>query len=258
MFPETVGRMILDGVLDPEEWTTGHGDGRTRPFSERLESGYGAWQSLTAAFAECDRVGKRRCVLAGDASQAWNEIIERLRKKPFGRGGNRVTYDQVVGSTLGYLYSAEGLPWLMREIKGLHRAMFGKGALRAAAWRPMAVRRRIGDGPVLPGPYAFGRVSDAFAGVACADSDNPTGPRAWVKAGNRADRLSPWFGKLWTWASSPCAGWPAVTKEDRFAGPFATTDINPVLVVGNTYDPATPLHGARAVNRLHRRTPGCW
>ena len=61
MFPASVGRMILDGVLDPVAWTTGEGDGLTRPFSERLRSGYGAWQSLTAAFAECDRVGRRRC-----------------------------------------------------------------------------------------------------------------------------------------------------------------------------------------------------
>ena len=41
-----------------------------------------------------------------------------------------------------------------------------------------------------------------------------------------------------------------MTKEDRFAGPFEVTTSAPVLVVGNTFDPATPLHGARAVNRL--------
>ena len=66
----------------------------------------------------------------------------------------------------------------------------------------------------------------------------------------RADKVSPWFGKLWTWASSPCAGWPEELKEDRYAGPFDVAPANPVLVVGNSYDPATPLHGARAVNRL--------
>jgi pimeloyl-ACP methyl ester carboxylesterase len=248
MFPGTVGRMILDGVLDPEEWTTGHGDAGTRPFSERLGSGYGAWQGLTAAFAECDRVGKRRCALAGHASEAWNDVIRKLRKGPF-RG---VRYDMVVGSALSYLYSPDGVPWLMREIRQLHRAMFGKGALRTDAWRPGAVQRRVTADRGIPGPYAAGwaRTGNPFAGVACADSDNPADPRAWIPAGNRADQASPWFGKLWTWASSPCAGWPEDHKEDRFAGPFEATPANPVLVVGNTYDPATPLHGARAVNRL--------
>lgn len=253
LFPDTVGRMIVDGVLDPEAWTSGDGDASTRPFSERLGSGFGAWKGLTAAFAECDRVGKRRCVLAGSASEAWNDVIKKLRKKPFATRHGRVTYDQVVGSALSYLYSPDGVPWLMREIKRLHRAMFGKGALRPGAWRPAAVQRRVTDERGIPGPYGLARlrrVGNPFAGVACADSRNPVNPRAWIAAGKRADRASPWFGRPWTWASSICAGWPREYKEDAFMGPFATTTANPVLVVGNTYDPATPLHGARAVNRL--------
>jgi pimeloyl-ACP methyl ester carboxylesterase len=255
MFPDNVGRMILDGVLDPVAWTTGRGAGAgtTMPFSERLRSGYGAWQALTAAFAECDRVGKRRCVLAGHASEAWLDVVRRLERKPFrSERTGRITYDVVVGSALSYLYYAEGVPYLMRSIKRLHRAMFGKGSLRVTDWRQGAVARRVDEGGGIPGPYAagFARTGSPFVGVACADSDNPSDPRAWIRAGNRADRVSPWFGKLWTWASSPCAGWPEEYQEDRYAGPFETVTANPVLVVGNTYDPATPLHGARAVNRL--------
>ena len=251
LFPDRVRAMVLDGVLDPEEWTVGHGDASTRPFSERLGSGYGAWQSLTAAFAECDRVGRARCPIAGHASETWRDIVHRLR-----RGGFRgVTYDVVVGTALGALYSQESVPFLMREIKRLHRAMFGGPVVGAARpWDAAALRRSGADQRGIPGPYAarvgWGRTGNPFAGVACADSDNPASERKWVAAGKRADRRSPWFGKLWTWASSICASWPESTKEDRFTGPFATTTSAPVLVVGNTYDPATPLHGARAVNRL--------
>ena len=46
------------------------------------------------------------------------------------------------------------------------------------------------------------------------------------------------------------AGWPASTQEDRFTGPYAVTPSAPVLVVGNTHDPATPISGARAVHEL--------
>ncbi len=255
MFPDRIRAMILDGVLDPVAWTTGVGDeATTRPFSERLRSGYGAWQALTAAFAECDRVGKRRCPIAGKAAQTWNDIVKRLRRGPFtsDRFG-RLTYDLMVGVALSSLYDQSGLPPLMRDLGRVHRAMFkDRGRVAARSLRPEAIMRRTTDARGIPGPYApgFARTGNSFAGVACADSDNPRKPRAWVPAGRRADRGSPWFGKLWTWASSICAGWPAAAKEDRYSGPFEVTTSEEVMVVGNTYDPATPLHGARAVNRL--------
>ncbi len=251
MFPDRIRAMVVDGVLNPVAWTTGRGgNSAVRPFSDRLASGHGAWQSLTAAFAECDRVGPGRCPIAGHATEYWRDVLHRLRRHAF-RG---TTYDAVVGSALGTLYDQHSIPFLMREIKRLHRAMFDGGDRRAArAWDGTPLRARADGMDLVPGPYGsagFGRTSNPFAGVACADSDNPASERAWERAGIRSDRRSPWFGRLWTWASSVCASWPAETKEDRFAGPFATTTSNPVLVVGNTYDPATPLHGARAVNRL--------
>ncbi len=258
MFPDRIRSMIVDAVLDPEAWTVGHGDAATRPFSERLASGYGAWQSLTAAFAECDRAGKQACPLAGRASETWNDIVKRLRRGPFkDRHGQTLTYDTLVDVALGALYDPASVRFLMRWLKQTHRVMFGRdGRSRVIAWNPAAAQRRIADSRGVPGPYApgslagFGKHGNSFAGVACADSDNPANEWAWVAAGNRADRVSPWFGKYWTWASGVCASWPESTKEDRFTGPFATITSAPVLVVGNTYDPATPLHGARAVNRL--------
>jgi pimeloyl-ACP methyl ester carboxylesterase len=257
MFPDRVRAVIADGVLDPVAWTTGDGDGTTRPFSTRLGSGYGAWNALTNAFAECDRVGPRRCPIAGRASEVWLDIVSRLRKRPFHfDGGGRVRYQDVVAGALGPLYDQASVRSLMQNLADLHRAMFGRGDrpfVHPRAW----ARTDGGDDRVLPGPYSPAwaraprlRTGDPFAGVACADSTNPERPRAWVRAGRRADHASPWFGRLWTWASSRCAGWPAATQEDRFTGPWAVTTSAPVLVVGNSYDPATPIHGARALQRL--------
>ena len=36
-------------------------------------------------------------------------------------------------------------------------------------------------------------------------------------------------------------------REWRYTGPFNRRSANPVLVVGNTFDPATPYHGAVTV-----------
>ena len=54
---------------------------------------------------------------------------------------------------------------------------------------------------------------------------------------------------MWTWVSSLCATWEGPVAS-RYAGPFGASTANPVLVVGNRFDPATPYHGAQAVASL--------
>jgi hypothetical protein len=83
---------------------------------------------------------------------------------------------------------------------------------------------------------------EGFPGVACADSDNPASYDAWVDAGIAADATS-YFGRVWTWASSVCAEWPAA-DEDRYTGPFTSATTSPVLIVGARWDPATRYEGA--------------
>ena len=84
--------------------------------------------------------------------------------------------------------------------------------------------------------------------VFCADSDNPTTSAAWHDAAVN-DVAGGYFAPLWTWLSSVCATWGGPTPS-RFAGPFTATTANPLLVIGNTFDPATPYHGAVAVANL--------
>jgi pimeloyl-ACP methyl ester carboxylesterase len=242
MFPGNIRAMILDGVLDPVAWSTGRGGEAGQPFSERIGSGRGAWQALVNALAECDRVGRKHCAIAGHASEVWRDTVRRLRREPF----DGTTYPDLVGSALLSLYDAPGIRWFVRMLGNLHEAMVTGG-------RAPRVVARVPERGIVPGPYAapaYARGGNPFAAIACADSDNPSDPWAWEQAARRSDRHAPWFGAAWTWASSACAGWPASTKADRFTGPYAVTPSAPVLVVGNTFDPATPLSGARAVNRL--------
>lgn len=60
---------------------------------------------------------------------------------------------------------------------------------------------------------------------------------------------SPRGHAFWTWATSICAPWDH-TDAARYMGPFNRQTANPVLVMGNTFDPATPYHGANTVADL--------
>ncbi|MGI8435036.1 MAG: alpha/beta fold hydrolase [Nocardioidaceae bacterium] len=257
MFPDRIRAMIVDGVLDPVAWSTGRsGLGDKLPFSTRLRSGVGAWDALVSAFDECDRVGKQRCLLSGTAQQKWLRIVHLLKRHPVMTDEGVVRYPDVIGYTLGPLYDRAGYRYLMRDIQRVYRSLFGPDAKLSPA-QAMLSLKHLGERAARRNGGPFG--SDAwrsyaypsFEGVACSDSVNPDKPTAWIRAGKIADSQGPWFGRLWTWLSSPCARWPG-SSADAFRGPWRTRTSAPLLVVGNFHDPATPISGARHVNSLFR------
>ena len=74
MFPDRVGRLVIDGVLDPVAWTTGVGDeAQTIPFSTRLHSDAGAWATLQEFFRLCD-AGGDRCPFSGGAQDRYAQL----------------------------------------------------------------------------------------------------------------------------------------------------------------------------------------
>ncbi|UYM07179.1 alpha/beta hydrolase [Solicola gregarius] len=261
LFPDRVRGLILDGVLDPVAWSTGRGKaGKKLPFSTRLRSGYGAYEAWASALDECARVGKTRCGASRDVGQMWRTVVRKARKGKLTIGGEKLRYEWLVSDVLGGLYSRSNYRYLMRYVQGLHRASTSKPGTRAyeraaadvkrLQERLRAIRRE------LPGPYAAVNAGarkrtyfDAFAGVSCSDSVNPKRPKAWVKASKRDDYAMPWFGRLWTWQSSVCARWPG-SSADAFRGPWRVKTSAPVLLIGNSHDPATPISGARAANRV--------
>jgi len=55
-------------------------------------------------------------------------------------------------------------------------------------------------------------------------------------------------GRWWAWHYEPCAVWPG-KAANPYAGPWNLPTANPILLVSNTYDPATPYQAAQAMVR---------
>jgi pimeloyl-ACP methyl ester carboxylesterase len=246
MFPDRVGRLVIDGVLDPVAWTTGVGDeALTLPFSTRLHSDAGAWATLQEFFRLCD-AGGDRCAFSGGAEQRFAELAERLLQAPvvvtFPDGSEQeVNYSVLVAITLNFLYNSpdwEELANVLADIESATASQSVRTALRHFAAAPGWIAHR-----------GFPRYFNALEGgpaVFCTDSDNPDSYDAWDDAGVAADATAPYFGRAWTWISSICADWP-FADTDRYTGPWNHATANPVLVVGNLFDPATRYEGAQAV-----------
>ncbi|UYM06282.1 alpha/beta hydrolase [Solicola gregarius] len=264
MFPDRIRAIVLDGVLDPIAWSKGHGrSGHRLGFSTRLRSGRGAYEALTSALVECDRVGAERCSAAGDAYGKWRTVVRKARNGKLAVDGQPISYSSVVSYLLGGLYERGLYEQLAQYVQYLYVQSTSRTGSRAyqrsqaAALRITGRLRDLFNDRLRRGLYAADAydepetrtVADPFAAVACSDSANPDDPRAWIHAGRRDDRIMPWFGRLWTWRSSICASWPG-SPSDSFRGPWRTQTSSPVLVVANAHDPSTPIGGARVANQL--------
>jgi pimeloyl-ACP methyl ester carboxylesterase len=253
LFPGKVRALVVDGVLDPVAWSTGRGDqARTLPFSTRLRSAKGAYATLQEFLRLCDVGGPNCAFSAGDPKRRFDRLARRLLREPVEfvdpESGETilVTYAELIGATLGVLYDPSVWPLWAEILQQLDE--LSSPATAAADLK--ALRARLGAGFQQEDYPNF---VEGFPGVACSETHNPADVGAWSRAARAQDRQFPYFGRPWTWLSSICQPWPG-WDDDHFDGPWSHTTANPVLVVGNLFDPATPYHGAVTVDRLLPRS----
>jgi pimeloyl-ACP methyl ester carboxylesterase len=252
LFPGKVRALVVDGILDPVAWATGRGDqARTLPFSTRLRSAKGAYQTLQEFFRLCDAGGPNCAFSEGNPARRFDRLAKRLLREPLelpdDQGGTfLLTYADLIGATLGVLYDPAG--WADWAV--VLQALDEQTRPAAAAAGLRSLRARLG-GAFQQQDYP--NFVEGFPGVACSETHNPAGVAAWSRAARAQDRQFPYFGRPWTWFSSICQPWPG-WDDDHFDGPWNHSTANPVLVVGNLFDPATPYHGAVTVDRLLPRS----
>jgi pimeloyl-ACP methyl ester carboxylesterase len=240
MFPGKVRALILDAVVDPIGWSTGRGnEARTLPAFTRLHNDKSAYETLQQFFALCDRGGEN-CPFSGGAEARYRNLARGLLEHPVELiNGVVIHYADLVSVTLDALYQPQSWPFLAKALARLERRS-GRVAATAAV---RDLRTQLGTGD------KYQNLVEGQPGVVCADTDNPSSPEAWSVAARAADREFGYFGRPWTWLTSICAKWPG-EDQDRFTGPFTQRTANPVLLIGNRYDPATPYQGAVTVANL--------
>jgi pimeloyl-ACP methyl ester carboxylesterase len=252
LFPGKVRALVVDGVLDPVAWATGRGDqARRLPFSTRLRSAKGSYATLQEFLRLCDAGGDNCAFSEGNPKRRYDRLARRLLREPVqlpDEQGQLVpfTYADLVAVTLGALYDPASWP----DLAAFLQQLWELTSPRAAAATLQRLQARFGIGLQQEDYPNF---VEGFPGVACSETHNPRHVSAWSRAARAQDRRYPYFGRLWTWISSICQPWPGWDR-DHYDGPWDHTTANPVLVVGNLFDPATPYHGAVTVDRLLPRS----
>ncbi|MFB6618088.1 alpha/beta hydrolase [Streptomyces sp. NPDC085524] len=225
LFPKNVGRAVFDAVVDPTKNSEEGALGQAKGFQLALGN-----------FAQdCVDRGDE-CKLQGSTAKEIEENVIKLQKelavKPIpGIGDRKLTESAATNGIAQALYSKELWPLLEQ---GLDEADGGQGQLLMALSDALNGRDEHGQ---------YSNIGAANSAINCADSkDRYTLEQ--TKAKLPAFRsASPVFGDFLGWAMMGCTGWPV-------PGAWETPDVSapgsaPILVVGNTGDPATPYEGAR-------------
>ncbi|KAJ3156171.1 hypothetical protein HDU86_004139 [Geranomyces michiganensis] len=283
MFPNHVGRMVLDGT----EYVRDH----------RLVGGFG-WTALDnttdawndGLLGECVRAGPDHCALAKPTSSSGPSVTLRnlqarmealfsaLVARPIAgytprSGPGVVTYSVLIDAIYSTLYSPGNWPAAAVILADLEKGNATSALLRIEdllwAYQPTreqtdetGVSKHVTRGRQLPstGTSGLGIL------VICADSFNghtrPFPNDRQIAPVRDAVPSLDWYLSLWQNMTErsfvagnsrfydilPCrhyaTHWPAGPAE-TYTGDLNHTLSNPVLLVAETYDPATPLRNGR-------------
>jgi len=249
LFPARVGRLVLDGNLDPVAWTHGNGG---LPTDMRLGSDLASAAALKAFLDLCGKAPVAACAFsAGTASATrakFSTLLHRLREHPviIGNPPQAYTYASAVGSVpLDDVAAWPGWASLLQQLWTASAA-----ARRTSAGTQGAGRLASGPLGTTAPPSAVYSGREQQLAVFCSDSPNPRDPRAYAAAAQLAYERSGVVGPENAWFSDEqCAGWPSAAGQDRYAGPWNRPTASPILLIGNTGDPRTSYQDSVAMSR---------
>jgi pimeloyl-ACP methyl ester carboxylesterase len=239
MFPGRVRAMALDGDLNPSAWShplLAQNGGRFLPGGLRFHADQESAKTLSAFLDLCGRTDTAHCAFsAGSPAATRLKFTQLLARLPVIAQPGGVSYAQVITSTIKNLYFTEVLPDWQHAATVLQQLWLHGPSVA----QPAAVSAQTAS------------ASDAYEGeeqeltIVCGEVPSPP-PGAFPGIDAFARQRSGVAGPFWTWDYEPCSTWPAQSAH-RYSGPWNRRTANPVLVIGNTFDPATPLRGAMAM-----------
>lgn len=226
LFPGRVGRMVLDGAVDPSigyaDLTAGQNIGFERAYRSYLE----------------DCLQGAACPFTGTVDDAWDRtvgLLEELAANPIDSGDpdRPVTDSQMMSAIIVSMYAPS---WWRTLTQALSAAMDGDGS-QALLMADIA-NERDDDGHYPEDEGAF-RLIDCLDYPVTLDRAQITANADELTAAN--DLFGPYFG----YGEVGCATLPF--QSDAVRAPITAPTAPPIVVIGTTRDPATPYEWAESL-----------
>ena len=221
IFPDTVRAAVVDGAIDP---TVGY-------LEQNIQQAAGFEATFATFLAQCSAAPTCAFYNDGDAEGAYDALAEEIDAKPITVDPDRTDVTQGVLTTAvaDAMYDQSYWPQLEQALADLQSGD-GQGILDLYD----DYYGYYGDG--------WGDSLEAYFAVGCLDDPGSTGPDDLYSHEAEFAAAAPRLGRGWMAELTFCSVWPVpaaaiVTITGRGAGP--------IVVVGTTGDPATPLESTR-------------
>jgi pimeloyl-ACP methyl ester carboxylesterase len=227
LFPEEVGRFVLDGAVDVG----------LDPQSLALEQATGFETALRAYVQNC-LDSTDNCFLGDTVDEGLATItglLADIEAEPLPAGDRELTAGTAFYGIITPLYYREA--WFLLST-ALASALEGKGSALMDLADTYASRNADGS-------YADNLVEANYA-INCLD-DPTSVPFARVPSlFPEFEAASPTFGRIFAWGMAGCRGIDVTSSEEPLD--IRAEGAAPILVLGTSRDPATPLKWARALS----------
>ncbi|MFF4545387.1 alpha/beta hydrolase [Streptomyces sp. NPDC001435] len=216
LFPRNVGRLILDAVVDPSADAVGHAENQARGFQRALDD-------YLKSTGQDPKQGSQKIV----------SLLDGIDAKPLPTSsGRKLTQTLAVTGIVLPLYSEASWPTLTSALKAAEQ---GDGSKLLSLADNYNERDSAGH---------YGTTTHAQRVISCLDDKQRPTLTETKKLLPEFEKISPVFGDFLGWDTAGwCHDWPVPGQYDtpEVSAPGAA----PILLVGNTGDPATPYEGAR-------------
>jgi pimeloyl-ACP methyl ester carboxylesterase len=234
LFPQNVGRMVLDGAID----ITKSADELNVDVAIGFENAARAF--VAACLAGQTGTDGENCTLSGSVDQGMAQIrqlLERAYQQPLPTEQERpLTQLLAVYGILAALYDNDSWPRLTGALAEAINEGTGTGLLKLSDW----YTERNTDGT-----YASNLLPEAYPAVTCLDEAGTVDPSKAATYNDRIAAGAPTFGDFYKDYELFCQGWPVAPVRTTYD--LTAPGANDIMVIGATNDPATPYRWARAV-----------
>ncbi|GAA2817279.1 alpha/beta hydrolase [Kitasatospora paracochleata] len=226
LFPSRVGRMVLDGSIDPSL------DSRT---GNRTQAG--GFETAWNAFA-ADCVKRDDCPVGHtekEAGEQLDALFKKIDAQPLHTASGRPLTESLATTGVIQAMYAESLWPRLRQALTTARTGDGSDLLNLSD----DYYERSGDG-------SYPNLMFANMAVNCLDLPAPfADPAAVEQAVPDFEQASGHFGRDMAWMALGCAYWP--TKATGAPHTIRAAGAAPIVVIGTTRDPATPYAWAKSL-----------